>query len=604
MATATTLPIPQVRWDLSALFDSIEDPRIEASWQTAQARAEKFEQTYRGKINSPSLTAETLFQAIKEIEGLYEQATKPVVYANLLFACDASSADVGAFLQRQMEKSTELNIKLMFFELELQKADDSIVAPVMADVRLEPYRHFVSVARIYRPHRLSEAEEVILEETANTGSRAFQRLFDELTANYVFKIITSEGTVNATEQEVLNMLRDPNREKRVAAGDALAEGLKSMERVLTLTYNNLIQDKRVEDRLRRYPYAEYSRHLSNELDKETVDMVMSLCRENYSLVGRYYGIKREILGLPKLTHVDRYAPLFDSEEEIAFDEAKQIVLTAFEEFSATLAAKAQEFFDNNWIDAEPRPGKTGGAFCSYLTPDTHPVVFMSYLNKMDNVGTLAHELGHGVHASLSREQSYLNFHGTLPLAELASTFGEMLVFEKLVAKASPKDTLALYADKIESTFATVFRQAAMFRFEQKVHEYRREKGELSGDMLGAIWQEEQQAMFDGSVELGEQHSSWWSYVSHFYSVPFYVYAYSFGELLSLSLFQMAKDQGADFEDKYVKLLKLGGSRTPFELMQTVGVDMKDPAFWHGGMRVIEGFVCEFERLWKEYRPSR
>jgi oligoendopeptidase F len=239
----------------------------------------------------------------------------------------------------------------------------------------------------------------------------------------------------------------------------------------------------------------------------------------------------------------------------------------------------------------------------YVTPDTHPFVFMSYLGKMDDVMTLAHELGHGVHASLSRNQSYFNFHGTLPLAELASTFGEMLVFERLVAEASPKDQLALYAEKIEGVFATVFRQAAMYSFERACHKARREGGELTAEQFGTIWQENLQAMFGESVHLGEQHKCWWSYVSHFISVPFYVYAYSFGELLVLSLYQTAKAEGPSFGDKYITLLRKGGSQTPADLMASVGIDLKAEPFWQSGFAAMEKLIQEFERLWKEVGPT-
>jgi oligoendopeptidase F len=395
----------------------------------------------------------------------------------------------------------------------------------------------------------------------------------------------------------------PDRELRQAAADAFTEGLKEMERVLVFTYNNLIQDKAVSDRLREYGYPEQSRHKANELDKETVDLVVSMCRENYSLVERFYKVKREILGLPELTHIDRYAPLFDAEEPVSWEEARRIVLEAFGQFSEEVEARAREFFDKNWIDAEPRKGKRGGAFCAYNTPDTHPVMFQSYMNLADDVMTLAHELGHGVHASLSRSQSYFNFHGTLPLAELASTFGEMLVFEKLVAGATERDQLALYASKIEGIFATIFRQAAMFSFERRCHHARREEGELTPEQFGDIWQEEIQAMFGSSVKLGEQHRSWWSYVSHFVSVPFYVYAYSFGELLVLSLYQRAKREGPSFAGKYVELLRLGGSRSPQDLMSTVDVDLKSREFWQGGFDALESLVAEFERLWSAQKAS-
>ena len=603
MALAPELSPPAVRWDLSALFDGIDDPRIASTWEGLYSRADDFASRYRGKINSPDLTPSLLAAALKEVEGIATDAAKPGNYGGLLFAADSSDPKIGAFYQSQMERSTELQVKLMFFELELQAAPDDVISALIEEPELESYRHYIKVSRQYTPHRLSEAEEVILEETANTGHRAWTRLFDELLSNYKFKFIdpASGEEKELSEQETVDLLREPDRATRLAAGDALSAGLVDMERTLVFLFNNLLQDKRVEDRLRKHPYAEHSRHLANELDKETVDLVIKLCKENYGAVERFYRLKKDILGLTELSHVDRYAPLFETSEKVDWDRARQIVLDSFGEFSQELRDRADDFFRESWIDAEPRKGKSGGAFCAYITPDTHPVILMTYLNKMDNVGTLAHELGHGVHASLSREQSYFNFHGTLPLAELASTFGEMLVFEKLVGQASVKDKLSLYAEKIESVFATVFRQAALFSFEQRAHYARRDQGELTAEQFGDIWHEEIQAMFGSSVTLGEQHRRWWSYISHFIQAPFYVYAYSFGELLVLSLYQKAKLEGPSFEAKYLEVLRLGGSRTPEELMAIVGVDLKSEEFWRGGFAAIDKLVGDFEELWREYK---
>lgn len=597
-ASAAPAP-PQVRWDLSALFSGIDDPRIEANWAKAHVLADAFAEKYRDKIDSPDLTADLLAQALTEYEQLANEAGKPISFAHLLFAADTSNPALGAFMQKQMERGTELNVKLMFFDLELMAAPEKVIAKLVSDPKLANFRHYIQVARTFSDHRLTEDEEIILEETANTGNRAWERLFEEVTSNHVFKLTRpgSAKTEGVTQEELLNLLRQPDRALRQAAADAFTAGLKDMERVLVFTYNNLIQDKAVGDRLRRYDYAEQSRHLANELEQRTVDLVVSMCRENYGLVERFYNVKREILGLSELTHIDRYAPLFDTEEPVEWEQAKSIVLEAFGQFSEEMEARAREFFDKNWIDAEPRKGKRGGAFCSYNTPDTHPVMLQSYMNMADDVMTLAHELGHGVHASLSRAQSYFNFHGTLPLAELASTFGEMLVFEKLVANATPKDKLALYAGKIEGIFATVFRQAAMFSFEQQCHRTRREEGELTSQQFGDLWQSEIQAMFGSSVKLGEQHRMWWSYVNHFISVPFYVYAYSFGELLVLSLYQQAKVEGPSFATKYIELLRLGGSRSPQELMAIVGVDLNSREFWQGGFDALDLLVVEFETLW-------
>lgn len=598
-STPTEMPTPKVRWDLSALFSSITDPKIAETWARAENATDAFAAKYRGKISSPECTAELLAGALSELELLIQDAAKPGSYANLLFAVEANNPDITGFLQEQSEKGSAIRVKLFFLDLEIQAIPGDRMASLLESPVLATYKHYINQVRVSTAYTLSEKEEVILEETANTGVRAWVRLFEEVLAQHEFNFANPEtGSVDKlSESEILNLLRSPNRAVREAAGNGFSEGLEKLSHVLTYIFNNILLDKKVDDKLRDRPYAEHSRHMENELQKPTVDLVMRLCREKQDLVARYYRVKREIMGLPELTHIDRYAPLFETKEQISYEDARSMIVEAFGQFSDEMSKRADEFFEKNWIDAEPRNGKTGGAFCSYNTPDTHPVIMMSYLNKMDNVMTLAHELGHGVHASLSRAQSYFNFHGTLPLAELASIFGEQVVFDRLVKEASEEDKLALYAEKIEGTFASVFRQAAMFRFEQRCHNLRREEGELNAEEIGAVWQDELQGMFGDSVKMGDQHAAWWSYVGHFIFAPFYVYAYSFGELLSMSLYSRAQKEGPAFEAKYIKMLEMGGSKTPEELMAFVGVNLDDEAFWLGGFEAIESMIVTFEGLW-------
>jgi len=594
-----------VTWDLAILFDGIDDPNIERSLKEIEARSHRFAETYRGRIASSGMSASELADAVRELESIASDLAKPLAFAELTFSTDTGNPKCGAFLQKMMERASEIQVVLMFFELEMQALPDDKYQQLLQDSSLRGYLHWAKKLRAYSPFRLSEIEEVLLEKTANTGSRAWIRLHDELTANHVFEYRSPDGeTQSLSLQAVLDLLRNSDRAVRQAAADALTNGLLQLQRTLTFTYNTLLQDKKIEDQLRGYAYPEQSRHLANELDREIVDTVIALCVENFGLVHRFYEVKRKILGLEQLTHIDRYAPLFPADEQIDFEKAKAIVLDAFQEFSQQMAAEAKQFFDKQWIDAAPRSGKTSGAFCASVTPDTNPFVLLSYMNKMDDVMTLAHELGHGVHGSLSRKQSYFNFHTTLPLAELASTFGEMLVFDKLVSNANLKDKVALYAEKIEGIFATIFRQAAMYRFEKACHERRRTEGELSADDFGELWQSNIQQMFGTSLTLGEQHKHWWSYIGHFIFAPFYVYAYSFGELLVLSLYNKAKSEGAVFAQKYINLLSLGGSMTPVELMKTVDVDLKDANFWKGGFAALERMVAQFERLWAEFEAAK
>lgn len=596
--SSTQFAAAGVQWDLSPLFSSNDDPLIERLWAEVNDRADRFAESYRGKIEDGELSAQELVAAIAEYESIIQEAGKPGNYASLWHSADVGDPVRGAFYQDQAERGSELTIKIMFFTLELQAAPDEYIDGVLADDSSANYRHFIRNARAFSPHMLSETEEVLLEEVANTGSRAWVRLHDELTANHEMPYVdplTGEMQM-LTQSEVLAMLRNPDRSVRKAAADAVTQAMKELERAITFTYNTLLADKRLEDRLRKFEYPEQSRHLANELEKETVDVVVELCSTRADSVERYYNLKRQILNVDELAHYDRYAPIFDTAAKVGWKDATSTVLDSFGEFSPTMREHAAAFFDRNWIDAEPRKGKTGGAFCSYVTPDLNPYVLMSYHGNISDVMTLAHELGHGVHASLSREQTYLNFHGTLPLAELASIFGEMLVFESVTADASDETKLALYADKIEGIFASVFRQAFMFRFERRCHVERRESGELSPERFRELWLEEQQLMFGESIPMTEDYGWWWIYIGHFFFAPFYVYAYAFGELLTLGLYKTAKEQGAEFEQKYIEVLRLGGSKTPHELMEIVGVDLRSRDFWNGAFDVIDELVSTFEQL--------
>jgi oligoendopeptidase F len=595
--------ITNVAWDLSDLFSGVDDPRIDETLSSVLARAKAFAERYRGKIDNPELDAGTLHAAIVDYENLVVDLSKVGNFAALVFAADTSKPEHGALLMRVQERQTEISLELIFFDLELMAAPSEVMDKVAADEKLAGYRHFIHSMRLFREHRLPEPEEKILEEKANSGARAWDRLFDEVVSDIQFMVTIDGEEHTMTEPEVIALMREPKRETRRAAAEAFTNGLIANSRVLTFIFNTLVFDKSVDDRLRRYEYPEQSRNLSNELDRETVETVISTCVEGYPLVARYYQTKREILGLDKLYHYDRYAPLFESKEEYAFDDARKIVLDSFNRFSKVLGGSAQQFFDNGWIDAEPRKGKRGGAFCMYVTPDLHPYVFLSYLNRKDDIMTLGHELGHGVHAYLSRKQTLFNFSSVLPVAELASTFGEMLVFESLVAESSLDEKLALYAEKIEGAFATIFRQASMYRFEQELHRARREMGELTKEQIGEMWQRNIQAMFGDSVEMQEEHANWWMYISHFIGSPFYVYAYSFGELLVMALYSMYRREGEAFVPKYINMLETGGSCSPQELLGKVGININDPEFWRGGMKVVEQLIGDFEKLYAEYKAK-
>jgi oligoendopeptidase F len=587
-AAADSLP----RWDLSDLYAGPDDPRLDAALVTALADAQAFAARYRGKV--ASLSPSELDAALTEYERIEQEASKPGLYAGLRFAADAASSETGALVQRVRERTTEAMVPLLCFDVDLTTLGAERLDALANDPALTRWHHYLGTVRDQATHRLTESEERILEEKANTGGRAFVRLYEELTSNLRFTIPGRDGEM--TLSEVLDLQQSPDREVRKASADALTAGLEPHARTIAYIFNTLIQDKATSDRLRHYASPEDARHLANELTPEIVDTVVGTAVDGYPLVARFYETKKRLLGLPELAHYDRYAPLGGAERDIPWDAARDRVLGAFSRFDPEYESAAGKFFTNAWIDAGPRPGKRGGAFCSYITPDLHPYVFLNYLGKGGDVRTLAHELGHAVHNYLARIQSFTDFHGTLPMAEVASTFAEQLVFEDTVAGMGEDEKLAEYARQIESAIATIFRQAALYRFEQAIHRERREMGELTVARFGELWQENVGAMFGDAVTLEEGHALWWSYIRHFVATPFYVYAYTFGEMLALALYRKYRTEGGGFAPRYLDMLRAGGSKTPQELVAPLGVDLTDAAFWRGALDVLAEQVAAFEKL--------
>ena len=582
-----------IRWDLSDLYSGLKDKKIQRDLNEVLKRSQAFEKKYRGKINSTKLTPKTLVNAVQDLEQISEKIGKLLSFAYLVFATDTANPENGAFLQMVQEKSTEARKYLMFFELEWIKLSNKKVSSLLENKTLSPYKHFLEQERIYKPHRLSEAEEKILDEKANTGSRAFRRLFDEVLNNIKFDIKLDGKKESLSETEILALLYDPDRNKRKAAAKSLTAGLKENAHVLTFIFNTLVQDHSLNDRLRSFEDPMDSRNMSNEIDKGTLDSLMTSCERNYDMVDTYYGLKKKLLGIKKFYDYDRYAPISHDSEIINYKKGKEIILGSFHNFSPKMANIAQKFFDKSWIDAEVRAGKRGGAFSHGTVPSAHPYVFTNYTGRMRDVMTLAHELGHGVHQYLSRTQGY--FHSDTPLttAETASVFAEILVFHKLMeTEKNPKIKLALICGKLEDIFATVFRQVVLTRFEESLHHARRNQGELTAENINELWAEANAAMFGKSVEMTDDYRYWWMYIPHFIHSPFYCYAYSFGELLVLSLYSKYINEGNVFVPRYIELLSLGGSDAPDVLLERVGVNIKDPDFWQGGLDLLREMVDE------------
>lgn len=585
------------KWDLTDLYSGTEDPSIKEDLSSILSNSKNFEKKYRNKILSDSLHADILLNAVQDLESISEGIGKLLSFAYLVFASDTNNPKHGAFLQDIQEKSTEIRKYLLFFELEWIKVENDMAYKLINDKKLSKYNHFLENERKYIPHRLSEAEEKLLDIKSNTGTRAFRRLFDETVNNIKFRVRIDRKTQILTEAETLSLMYDPDRRKRIAGAKGLTKGLKEYSKILTFIFNILVKDHQSTDEIRSYEFPMHSRNLDNEIDKETVNILMESTERNYHLVERFYNLKKKLIGIDKFYDYDRYAPILQSKKVIPYENAKEIVLESFGEFSETMADIAKEFFDKNWIDSEVREGKRGGAFSHSTVPCLHPYVFTNYNGKLRDVMTLAHELGHGVHQYLSRRQGY--FHSDTPLttSETASVFAEMLVFVNLMRKETdPSEKLALLCGKLEGMFATVFRQVVLTRFEESFHKTSRKKGELTTEEINELWIKANKAMFGKSVKLTKDYGYWWLYITHFIHSPFYCYAYTFGELLVFSLYNKYLVEGKSFVPKYLELLSSGGNDSPYNLLKILDVDLRNPEFWQEGLNYLDNMVIEAETL--------
>jgi oligoendopeptidase F len=587
-----------VTWDLRDLYDGVDDPRITQDLAEARQRAEAFEASYRGRIVQLDATAADFLRgAVAALESLSELMDKPIIYASLLHAAKTDEPKHGALLSRTREERTHINQHLIFFDLEWVKLDDAAARALLADPRLARYRHYLEHKRAWRPHYLGEAEEKILDEKGVTGRAAFVRLFDESIAAVRYPFESAGGVDMVTQQEILAKLYDPDRAVRKAGAAGLTRGLQDNARLLTYIFNNLVLDHRSDCRLRSFKSVMAPRHLANEISDEVVQALLGAAEDNYTLVQRYYRLKGRLLGIDRLHDYDRYAPILADMPPCDWERARQIVDESYSAFSPRAGSIIREFFDKRWIEAEVRPGKRGGAFSSSTVPSVHPYILMSFTDKVRDVMTLAHELGHGLHQYLSRQQGYLQCDTPLTTAEMASVFGEMLTFQRLLAMyPEPRLRLAMLCSKIEDAFATVFRQVVLTRFEQKLHQARQEQGELTTEQINELWMQVNRPMHGDVVHLTADYAWWWLYIGHFIHSPFYCYAYAFGELLVLALVQKYKQEGEAFVPRYLDLLAAGGSEAPHVLLAGIGVDVNDPAFWNLGLRLLGDMVAEAEEM--------
>jgi len=577
-------------WDLRDLYESPEDPRIAADLKATQARAEAFSARYAGKL--AALSGAELAEAVGEYEALHEAMGRLSSYAQLLFAADSSNPANGKFYQTISERVTVISTHTLFFSLELNRLDEAALNDKLRDPALARYAPWFRDLRVFLPHQLSDEVEKLLLEKDVTGHAAWSRLFDETTAAMRVKVKDEELTLSAA----LNKLSDPDRAVRQAAGKAVGEGMARQEKLFSLITNTLAKDKEIDDQWRHYPAPTSFRNRANMVEDEVVNALVSAVKSSYArLSHRYYAMKAEWLGLEKLEHWDRNAPLpGDADKPIAWTEAKTLVLDAYGAFSPELADTIRPFFEKNWIDAAPREGKSGGAFAHPTVPSAHPYVLMNYHGRTRDVMTLAHELGHGAHQRLAAPQGYLMSGTPLTLAETASVFGEMLTFRALLnAESDPARRKIMLASKVEDMLNTVVRQIAFYEFERKLHDERR-NGELLPERIGEIWLEVQTESLGPVFHFDEEYRLFWAYVPHFIHSPFYVYAYAFGDCLVNALYAVYQESAdkPGFVAKYQQMLAAGGTKRHKELLAPFGLDAADPQFWNKGLNVIAGFIDE------------
>jgi len=592
MSDETTLTgAEQVAWDLGDLYGGADDPRLGADLDQADAQAGGLRAQYYGRI--AGLSPEQLRTMLQEYEAIYELAAKVGSYAYLFWSANTTDPARGALMQRATERESRLSQELVFVELEWANAPDDVAQKLIESPELARYRHYLEKARLYRPHVLSEPEEKVLAEKSVTGRSAWERFFNETHSAATFEL---DGE-KLSNEKVLSKLHAPDRDLRKRAAASVTAGLRDLSRTSTYILNNLLADKASDDRLRHYESWISARNLANEVDDQVVEALVRAVTGRYDIVARYYRLKRRLLGLDELFEYDRYAPLPAAQHFYPWEETRQIVLDAYRAFHPSMAEIAGWFFERHWIDAAIRPGKIGGAYSAGTVPSVHPYVLLNYEARPRDVMTVAHELGHGVHQALSREQGMLQMHTPLTTAETASVFGEMLVFQDLMRRESdPQVRLTMLTGKLEDSFATVFRQVSMNRFEDAIHAARRNEGELTTERYNALWLDTQRAMFTDSVSLTADYGLWWSYIPHFINTPGYVYAYAFGELLVLALYARYQQVGAEFPGKYLEMLSAGGSNWPHEIVRPLGVDLNDLNFWKDGLQILDDMVSEAEKL--------
>jgi oligoendopeptidase F len=581
-----------VEWSLADLYDGPDDPRILADLDEATDAAKALAGRIRGRV--AELSADELAAALAELERITSVVDRAHAYAELLHAADTSNDVHGALLQLTLERATPVETELLFFELEWLDADDEHAEAVLADASVEHYRGFLRAARRYRPHVLSEPEERLETEKRVTGRDAWTRLYDQLLAELRVHV---DGRKAPLDEAFSLILMSTGQDDRRRVADAITESLEPGLRTRAFILNTIAGERTIEDRLRGYPTWISARNLGNQLSDEAAQNLVDAVVARYDVVHRYYAVKARLLGLPRLLDFDRLAPVSaGTPAMLTWDEARDVVTDSFGAFAPDAGRRIARMFEQQRIDAAVRPGKGTGAFCKSVA-EREPFVLLSYTGEARSVLVLAHELGHALHGQLANDRGVLSMRPPLTLAETASVFGEALTFRVMYERTEdPAARLELLMRRIDDALATVFRQIALNRFEDAVHTSRREEGEVGIDRLADLWVAEQARLSGDAVELTEGYRTWWSYIPHLVFLPGYVYAYAFGYLFSMAIYQRYLEEGDALVEPIFDVLGAGGSEPPAELARRLGFDLDAPGFWSGSLESISALVDEAETL--------
>ncbi len=580
-------------WNLDDLYEGIRDPKIQHDLEASKKGALEFSKKYETKVGS--LLAESLAHAIQEYENLGEILGRLGSFAQLVFAQDMTDKKGASFYQRTQESLLTISTNFLFFTLELNDISDATLEAYFKESKiLTHYKPWITQIRTFKKHQLSKDMEKILHEKSGPSCSNWVRLYDETFSELRFPF----NGKKLTSTDIGSLMLDPDPKIRAKAAKVFSKTLKENISLFTLVYNTIIKDKEIDDRWRGYVVPIESRNKANLVDDKVVESLISSVRNYYpKLSHRYYKLKAKWMGKKKMPYWDRNAPLAEDDNRIIpWEEAKKIVLKSYRDFSPQLADLGEVFFDKNWIDAALRPGKDNGAFSHPTVPSVHPYILQNYHGKAWDVMTLAHELGHGIHQMLAAKQGDLMASTPLTLAETASIFGEMLTFHSLLSQATdPKRRKVILAGKVGDMLNTVVRQISFCEFEKAVHE-KRKQGELSPEQIGEIWIETQKRSLGPSITFTPDYAYNWSYISHFFHVPFYVYAYAFGNCLVNSLYAVYRENPEGFQEKYITLLSAGGTLSYKEILAPFGLNAEDPNFWNKGLKMISDLIDELEAL--------